>query len=210
MSGQEGTNNPHDICAWRPVSECEDCSLAGCLKCRFDRGDLLHFVGLFGMFALPSIIGAIRGGYGWYLLGWAGFALFFFELWEIRILCSHCPYYAEKGTVLHCIANYGSLKVWKYHPEPISTSEKIQLLIGFVILGGYPFPFLVLGRQYALALVALWGLVMFFWTLRKYTCSQCVNLSCILNSVPIKVVDAYLERNPTMRKAWEESRSPSP
>jgi hypothetical protein len=159
---------------------------------------------MFVTFAIPAFIGVIRGGYGWYLLGWVAFWLIFFELWEIRILCSHCPYYAECGKTLHCIANYGSLKVWDYHPEPMSASEKVQLWIGFAILCGYPFPFMLLGGQILWAIVALWGCVMFFWTLRKYTCSQCVNFSCPLNSVPKEIVDAYLARNPVMQQAWEE------
>jgi hypothetical protein len=79
------------------------------------------------------------------------------------------------------------------------------LWIGFAILGGYPFPFMILGGQYPWAIVALWGLVMFFWTLRKYTCPQCVNFSCPLNSVPKEIVDAYLERNLVMRQAWLDS-----
>ncbi len=201
------TNNPYNICAWRPASECADCSLADRLKCRFDRGDLLHFMATFAGFAIPAVIGVIQGGYGRYLLGWAAFLMVFFQLWEIRILCSHCPYYAERGRTLHCIANYGSFKAWKYHPEPIGKSETVQLIIGFVILGGYPFPFLLLGGQFAWAFVAAWGLFVFFWTLRKYTCSQCVNFSCFLNTVPQDVVDEYLERNPTMKEAWEKSRS---
>ena len=199
------TNNPYDICTWRPEAECAGCPLSGDLKCRFDRRYLFHFIGMFVGFLIPAFTGVIRGGYGWYLLGWVAFWLVFFELWEIRILCSHCPYYAERGKTLHCIANYGSLKVWKYHPEPMSRSEKIQLWIGFAILGGYPFPFMILGGQYLWAVAALWGLILFFWTLRLYTCSQCVNFSCPLNTVPREVVDAYLERNPAMRQAWEES-----
>ena len=198
------TNNPYDICTWRPASACADCSLAGKLKCRFDWGDLGHFMATFAGFAIPAVIGVVRGGYGWYLLGWAAFLMVFFQLWEIRILCSHCPYYAEKGRTLHCIANYGSFKAWKYHPEPISKAETVQLVVGFTILGGYPFPFMLLGGQFAWALVAAWGLFLFFWTLRKYTCSQCVNFSCFMNTVPQEVVDVYLERNPTMKKAWEE------
>jgi hypothetical protein len=201
-------NNPYDICTWRPEAECEGCSLAGHLKCRFNRRHLLHFVGMFGVFVIPAFIGVIQSGYGWYLLGWVAFWSVFFELWEIRILCSHCPYYAERGTTLHCIANYGSLKLWKYRPEPMSTFEKVQLWIGFAILGGYPFPFMVLGGQYLWAIVALWGLGMFFWTLREYTCSRCVNFSCPLNSVPREIVDAYLERNPVMRQAWQDSGWP--
>jgi len=205
MAPQAQTDNPYNICTWQPISACQDCPIAGRLKCRFKLGDLLHFMGLFFSFAVPALIGMIAGGYGRYIWGYAAFMLIFFNAWEIRILCSHCPYYAEKGTTLHCIANYGSLKLWKYHPEPMSRAEKVQLGIGLLILFGYPFPFLILGRQYILAFLALWAGVMFVWTLRKYTCSRCVNFSCPLNCVPKEIVDQYLIRNPVMKKAWEES-----
>lgn len=201
----EQANNPYDICTWRPVSECEGCPLGERLKCRFRRGDLLHFMAMFGGFVFPVVIGVIGGGYGWWLLGWFAFWMLFFQIWEIRILCSHCPYYAEEGHTLHCIANYGSLKLWKYHPEPMSKSEKAQLFVGFAILVGYPFPLLLLGRQWAFAFLAAWGAFLFFWTLHKYTCSRCVNFSCPLNSVPKEVVNEYLRRNPVMRQAWETS-----
>ncbi len=192
----------HGICTWQPASACEGCPLSGRLKCRFDWGALLHFIALFFGFAIPAIIGVIQGGYGWYLLGWAAYSLIFFELWEGRILCSHCPYYAEDGRVLHCIANYGLFKVWRFHPEPMSKAEKAQLWVGLSILMGFPFPFLLLGRQFAWTLVSLWGAGLFFWTLRRYTCSQCVNFSCPLNTVPQELVDEYLRRNPVMGNAW--------
>ncbi|MCK4777040.1 MAG: hypothetical protein KAS39_01610, partial [Actinomycetia bacterium] len=144
-------------------------------------------------------------GFTWYITGWAGFMLFFFTLWEIRILCSHCPYYAEKGKTIHCIANYGMPKLWKYRPGPVSMAEKIQLFIGFIILFGYPFPFMIIGRKYMLAVFSLWGVILFFWTLQKYTCTKCVNFSCPLNRVEKEVVDQYLRKNPVMRKAWEEN-----
>ena len=198
-------SNPHDICTWRPVSACSDCSLSGDLKCRFRIGDLLHFLVTFLGFAIPAFAGMIVGGYGWFILGEVGFMVVFFSLWEIRILCAHCPYYAERGQTLHCIANYGSPKIWRYHPEPMSTAEKVQLLVGFTILAGYPFPFLILGHQWLLAAIALWGCLVFFWTLQKDTCSRCVNFSCPLNRVPKTTVDAYLRRNPVMRRAWEEA-----
>ena len=198
-------HNSYHTCTWESPSECEECPITGKLKCRFRRSDLFHFIGMIAMFVLPSIIGMVQGGYTWYILGWIGFWIFFFEIWEIRILCSHCPFYAEKGRTLHCIANFGSLKLWDYHPEPISRSEKIQLLIGFGIFGGYPFPFLLLGGQVWYALIALWALVMSFWTLRKYVCSVCVNFSCILNQVPSEIVEDYLERNPVMNCAWKKT-----
>lgn len=40
---------------------------------------------------------------------------------------------------------------------------------------------------------------------QKYTCSKCINFSCLLNRVPKEVVDEYLKRNPIMRKAWKEN-----
>jgi hypothetical protein len=199
--------NQTDIttCTIKPASNCTGCSIAGQLKCRFKWGDLLHFMAMFVGFAIPAVIGLIRGGYGCYLVGWIGFMLFFFNVWEIRILCSHCPYYAEDSLVLHCIANHGCLKLWKYHPEPMSTSEKVQLFIGFVLLCGFPLPFLLLSQQWVLAAISAWMLIFFFWTLKKYVCSACVNFSCPLNSVPKPTVDAYLMRNPVMREAWEKS-----
>jgi hypothetical protein len=54
------------------------------------------------------------------------------------------------------------------------------------------------------ALIALGGLILFFWALRRYTCSRCVNFSCPLNNVPQEIIDAYLARNRVMREAWEE------
>ncbi|UCG35969.1 MAG: hypothetical protein JSV64_04875 [Candidatus Bathyarchaeota archaeon] len=205
MAKQEQTNNPHNVCTWKPVSECKNCTIVGRLKCRCGSGDLLHFIGLFLSFLFPALIGIVLSGYSWSLLGWAGLAVIFFGFWEIRILCSHCPFYAEKGRVLHCIANYGCPKFWKYHPEPINNSEKIQLVIGFILICGYPFPFLILGRQFILSLLTAWGLILFFWTSQKYTCSKCVNFSCLLNRVPREVVDEYLKHNPAIRKAWEEN-----
>jgi hypothetical protein len=41
--------------------------------------------------------------------------------------------------------------------------------------------------------------------LLKYTCSKCVNFSCLLNRVPKEVVHEYLKHNPVIRKAWGES-----
>jgi hypothetical protein len=202
---QDSPSNPYNICMWHPSTECEDCSLPIHLKCRYNPSDLFHFLALFLTAAFPAIFGFFLGGYGWAIIGWLFFGIIFFGFWEIRILCSHCPYYAEEGSTLHCIANYGCPKFWKYHPEPISISEKIQFMIGVSILFGYPIAFSILGNQLILAFLSFWGCIIFFWTLRKFTCSHCVNFSCLLNTVPKKIVDDFLRRNPVMRKAWEEA-----
>ncbi|MBL7184012.1 MAG: hypothetical protein ISS50_06145 [Anaerolineae bacterium] len=197
--------NPFGICTWQDVSRCADCTIAEPLNCRFDWGDLLYFLAGFLPPAMAVVAGMMRGGFGWYLLGWAGYMLFFFFVWEARILCSHCPYWAEGGRVLHCLANYGVIKIWPYHPQPMSTLEKAQFLVGVGIMAIYPFPFLIIGGQYVLALIALAGLVSFAFSLKKHVCTRCVNFSCPANGVPKEIVDAYLRRNPVMRRAWEES-----
>lgn len=205
MSEENQSDNPYDICTWRPVSECKDCSLNTQLKCRLTSKDLVLFVSRFLLFLVPALIGLVLSGYGWYIVGWIVFSIVFFGFWEIRILCSHCPFYAEKGSILHCIANYGCPKFWKYNPEPISKSEKIQLVVGFTIICGYPFPFLILGKQFVLLILTLSGLAIFWGTLLKFTCSKCINFSCFLNRVSKETVDEYLSRNPVIRKAWEET-----
>ena len=205
MTEQEQTNNPYNICIWRPVSECTDCTIAGRLKCHFKLGDLLHFMGLFLSIVLPAIIGMVLGGYSWYILGWLVLLAILLGVWEIRVLCSHCPYFAEKDSTLRCFANYGLYKLWRYHPGPISRSGKIQFVIILILLTCYPFPFLILGGQYILAFLTAWGIAISGWTLQKFHCSQCVNFSCVLNRVPEEVVDEFLKRNPVMREAWEES-----
>jgi len=202
------SKNSSGICTWQDLSRCADCPIDGTLNCRFNWSDLLYFLAGFLPPAIAIIAGMMRGGFGpqaLALVGWVGFMLFFFFVWEARVLCSHCPYWAEGGRVLHCLANYGVIKMWRYHPEPMSTSEKAQFLVGAAIIVLYPFPFLIIGEQYTLALIALAGIVSFGFSLKKHVCTRCVNFSCPANGVPKDIVDAYLRRNPVMRRAWEES-----
>lgn len=165
--------------------------------------DLIRFVLLSFNVFIPAVIGMVLGGYAIYLIGYGAFWLFFFGFFEIRILCSHCPFYAEKGSVLHCPANYGLPKVWKYHPEPMSLFEKVALVIGIAILFGYPLPFLILGSQFVLLGLTCYAGVLWFFVMQKDVCSKCVNFSCPLSRVPKEVVDEYLRRNAVIREAWE-------
>ena len=196
--------NLSDFCIWKAKEECNNCVIKDKLICHFHRKYLLSFLGLFFIFAITSFIGVIIAGYGWFLLGWIGFWLFFFEFWEIRILCSHCPYYTEDNRTIHCIANYGSLKLWKYHPEPMNPSEKIQLILGLVILFGYPLIFMILGRQLIFLLISIIEIFLFFSFLMIRRCGKCVNFSCPFNRVKKEVVRIFLEKNPAMKKARKD------
>ena len=48
--------------------------------------------------------------------------------------------------------------------------------------------------------------ISFVTVLKTFFCTQCVNFSCPLNTVPKSVVDAYLRKNPVMKEAWEKKR----
>ena len=193
------------LCTWKNASECNDCQIAGSLMCRFNTQDLTGFLLGFLPFGIAVIAGMIRGGYGWYLLGWLAFWFLFFFVWEARVLCSHCPFWAEEGRVLHCHANYGVIKIWRFHPEPMSKAEKAQFVIGVFLFVVYPFIFMLLGGQYLLLLIALSAALNFGFSLKRNVCTRCINFSCPMNGVPKSVVDAYLRQNPVMLQAWEAS-----
>jgi len=196
-------NNPYGLCTWDPDADCANCCDRNLLNCRMNYSDLIQFGLLTFSIFIPAVIGMVLGGYAIYLTGYAAFWVFFFGFFEIRILCSHCPFYAEGGFILHCLANYGLPKFWRYHPEPMSLFEKVSLVIGIAILFGYPLPFLILGSQFVLLALTCYAGVLWFFVMQKGVCSRCVNFSCPLNRVPKKVVDNYLRRNEVMRQAWE-------
>jgi hypothetical protein len=190
-------------CTWQPVSACKDCVANGKLMCRFDKADMLHFFMIFFPFGFTSIAGTIRAGYGWYVLLWLAYSLFFFMVREARILCRHCPYWAGPGSMLRCHANYGVIKIWKCQPGPMRKPEKVQLLIGVLLWVGFPFAFMFLGHQYLSALIGVSTAVSGAFLLRRNVCRRCINFSCHLNSVPPHLVNLYLKRNPEVLAAWE-------
>jgi len=212
-------------CTHRDEVECENCSNKEYLDCRWERKLLLRFFytmfPLFGFGIGGVITGAVFTGAWWRLGVVSGyFALFF--LMETRILCSHCPYYAEEGKILHCLANHGFIKYAKYHPGPMKGWEK-TLLVSSFILFALTFPLAQIydiiiltankstfGAPIIVAVSTLFALTIIatitaFAVLFTKICPHCVNFSCPWNSVPKKIVDAYLERNPVMKEAWQKN-----
>jgi hypothetical protein len=219
--------NPHNICTWDEQADCSNCRSHGKLVCKWDKKILGGFHGI----AWPPIIIIIIGivfvgiltGVWWPLIAYIVYFFLMFGVFEIRFLCSHCPYYAEDGKILHCLANHGSYKFWSYHPEPLNRFEKFMMyfLIGTIF---FAFPLFIMGYgiwylslNYAdYGLISLLGLigiivasmasaVSFISTLKIFFCPNCVNFSCPLNTVPKPVIDEYLKRNEIMKEAWEKS-----
>ncbi|MDO9514536.1 MAG: hypothetical protein Q7J01_00350 [Syntrophales bacterium] len=190
----------------RPIASCtsetcDGCTVGTTLHCHFTLRDLTRFL----LLALPSFLAGGAGIYyrsGWMLIAWIMVIVGFFGFIEIRVMCSHCPHYAEPGYSLKCWANYGSPKLWKYRPGPMTRMEKVVFFSGFLVVWGYPLFFLIEGSQWFLLPVYLLTTVGFFMTLRRCLCSQCINFACPLNTVDDAVRRDFFDRNPGIAKAW--------
>jgi hypothetical protein len=183
------------------ASDCAGCTVAESVHCHFRPIELVHFLLISGLTFLVGGAGVLAQGFV-PLLIWIAVILAFFGFVEIRVLCSHCPHYAEEGSTLKCWANHGSAKLWKYRSGPMSTLEKTVLLTGFAIIWGTPLPFFVVsGRLFLLALYLLL-VAGFFMTLKLFLCSQCMNFACPLNSVPEPARKLFFARNPIVARGW--------
>jgi hypothetical protein len=187
------------------AANCAQCPVADSVHCHFRPAELGHFL----LICLP---GFLVGGAGVLAVGlapllvWVGVIVAFFGFIEIRVMCSHCPHYAEEGATLGCWANHGSPKLWKYRPGPMSTAENVVFFGGLVAVWGYPIGFFfVSGLWFLLGLYVLLN-AGFFATLKMFLCSQCMNFACPLNSVPDSVRILFFERNPSVAKAWQARR----
>jgi hypothetical protein len=196
----------------QPIATCTEASCEGCpagrlVHCHFRGRDLAHFL----LNALPTFaigVAGIARVNGWGLLPWAAIAFGYFGLLEIRVMCSHCPHYAEPGTSLRCWANYGSPKLWRYRPGPMSGMETFWFFAGLVAVLGYPLVFLVLGGQWFLLLLYALTTTAAGTTLKLFLCTHCMNFACPLNEADDAARQAFFERNPEVDRAWNPDRSP--
>jgi hypothetical protein len=182
-------------------TNCEGCPVGKDVHCHFNGRDLAAFI----FAGLPMVI---VGGAGvvqinaWWLVPWLLIVFSYFGFIEIRVMCSHCPHYAEPGRSLQCWANYGSPRLWKVRPGPMTAIEKTVFFAGLVLVMGYPLPFLLMGLQWFLWAVYLITVVSFYLTLRRSYCSECMNFACPLNLVDEKVRAEFFKRNPVIAQAW--------
>jgi hypothetical protein len=193
--------NPKKPIATCKSNSCDDCAINNNLHCHFRLKDWIHFLLIaFPPFLLGGV--GISHANGWLLMPWIIFVVAFFGFIEIRVMCSHCPHYAESGTSLKCWANYGSPKLWKYRPGPMTLTEKTIFFGGFAIVWGYPLPFLILSKQLFLLVVYSMTTSGFFMTLINFMCSKCMNFACPLNRVDEKIRSQFFNRNPSVAEAW--------
>ncbi len=174
---------------------CDDCKLVNKVECHFNGGQLFRFL----LLILPLFL---VGGYVIFkfnlflLILWIVFMISYFGLIEIRVMCSHCPHYAEPDLKsLKCWANYGSPKIWKYRPGPMSILEKIIFITGLVIILISPIVILLIGHNFMFAIFYLILLILWKIGLKVFYCSRCINFACPLNAVEIDTKILFVDKN---------------
>ncbi|MEJ2078539.1 MAG: hypothetical protein P8020_10410 [Acidobacteriota bacterium] len=186
------------------AENCEGCPVSKDIHCHFQFRDLIAFLFAVVPCFVVGAVGVYRVGVGWLAL-WALAVLTYFGFVEIRVMCSHCPHYAEPGKNLQCWANYGSPRLWKYRPGPMTAMERAVFESGLFFVMAYPLVFLLAESQWLLLVLYVLTLGSFFVTLQRSFCSQCMNFACSFNSVDEKTRAEFFRRNPTIARAWAKS-----
>jgi len=186
------------------VENCHNCGLSDKLVCHFNIKQLFGF--LFVVSPSFIIAGIIIIKFNPFLLfPWIVLILSYFGFVEIRVMCSHCPHYAESEIkTLKCWANYGSPKLWKYRPGPMSLNEKIIFYLGFTIILIYPITFFILENSYIFLGLYFVFIVLSKLALNKYYCTHCINYACPLNNVNEEIRSKFFSKNPIVREAWKK------
>lgn len=183
------------------ADSCADCPVSAKVHCHFRPRDLLHFL----LICFPGFIigGAILYGFSlWSFVIYVTLIISFFGFIEIRVMCSHCPHYAEKGSTLTCWANHGSPKLWKYRPGPMSKCENYCFIAGLIVVWTYPLPFFLLTEAWFFLALYLLTNAAFFATLKLFLCSKCMNFACPFNGVDQDGREMFFDRNPSVANHW--------
>lgn len=200
-------SDPNNTLSTCDAESCEGCEVSEKLVCHFNGKQLM----LFWAMALAVFIFAAYSIYifnPFFLIPWILFIIIFFGFIEIRVMCSHCPHYAEPGLkALKCWANYGSPKLWKYRPGPMSVMEKAVFYLGFIIIAGPSIIFLLIQRHFLLAVIYSVLLIIFKLALKYLFCKRCINFACPFNNVDYDTRKIFFEKNTDIKKAWEKKEN---
>jgi hypothetical protein len=183
---------------------CKGCDVKEKVTCHFTQSQLMKFL----IFAFPAFI---LGGIGAFLYAWWALVIFvasiliYFLFLEIRVMCSHCPHYAEPSTkALTCWANYGAPKIWKYRPGPMSFWEKVVFILGMSAVAFTPALFMILGARFILLAAYLFLVALEIFILLNSLCTHCMNFACPFNRVKSDVREKFFDHNPKVKKAWKD------
>ena len=181
---------------------CDNCAVRKTVHCHFTLKDVMTYYLLLAPTMLLGGAGIYHAGGWWLIIPWVLLIIGCFSFVFTRVLCAHCPHYAEEGSSLRCRANYGSPKIWKYRPGPMTFWEKAGFFASFAIVLVYPLIFMISAFQLFLLIVYLLTSAVFLVTLKMYSCTQCMNFACPMNAVPDNIRNDFFKCNPGVAEAW--------
>jgi hypothetical protein len=193
LSAADGQTSPPGFC---PKASCSSCDLDGRLNCHQGAGDIADFMIPAAMYFIPFIGGMVVMKQWEALIVWGALAAVFFSYFQQKLVCCRCPHYAGRGFFLSCHAAFGLPKIPKYNPRPLGRAGWLFLMAWLAILFLYPFPFLVLARQWLLLAITGGALFSWVWFVGRRLCVRCVNVFCPFNRLP------QAARN-GLKAAWE-------
>ncbi|MFX0184273.1 MAG: hypothetical protein ACFE95_14415 [Candidatus Hodarchaeota archaeon] len=215
--------DPEKNCIANEDSNCSECDLKAHLICRVDKnfankfsfGNTVYRVVAFAILFFAGIL----TNQPWLMPVYLGGLILTFFILESRLLCSHCPFYEKEGKVLKCWALRRMPKLWSYNPGPITKVERITMLslgafidlfplVGIVwgLLAFFKNPdgrFLIGFLLIILTIIFIFVMVYFTRVLLGHACKKCPNFSCAMNKTPSNIIEAFLDKNTVMKKAWE-------
>lgn len=197
------SNKPLSTCS---SSNCIDCPLQASLQCHFGGRELLRFLSI-------ALLPFLLGGFGivhvktWLIFPWIGLVVSYFGFIEIRVMCSHCPHYAEPDTnSLQCWANYGSPKLWKYRPGPMTRWENFVFFAGLLIITAYPLVCIIIGAQWLLLVVFIIATSGMAVKMGSLMCAHCINFACPFNHVDQGTREMFFSLNTTVAFVWKDKK----
>ena len=205
------TGKATEICLWQEGKQCDECELDVHVFCQPTNKYRVLFGTTSFLGIIPALWGIVISDYGIGAkvgigVGYFVYMFFFLNVWESRMLCNHCPYYAnDTESKLNCPIDKGKLKTGEYDPSPISKLEKAQFIIGALILSFFFQPFLLLKGLWLYSGLSFAGVLAWIVVCRYLVCPHCVNFSCPMNQVPKSIRDEFIRKNPVIREAWERA-----
>lgn len=175
------------------------------LRGKHQFSDLLYFACISLMCEVVAAYAIAQDSWLWFGIYVACMVPFMFG--EVGFLCRHCPYYRQlPGRTVHCKSHWGPTKFFKPNPGPLSTYERVILYFMFVV--GFFFPFYWLIRHPLLLAIYLWSILIMAWTYAKYECPRCQYFYCPFNFVKKEIrEDFHTENDSCARCTSSESSS---
>jgi hypothetical protein len=162
------------------------------LKTKHRFSDCLYW-NLFALIPIFTAAYAIGQESGFWLAIYIVVLLGLFLGVEYRYFCTHCPHYQRQGKLTTCMFMWGVPKFFKARQGPLSTRDKMVIIVAFAVAVIFPLPWLA--AVPALMVLYLLSVTVFFVSMRRSECVRCIYFDCPLNKVPVEVQDKYLTVN---------------